>query len=117
MSNLSRKLDGDTDAATPGSFIASWIALPLGTYLASMVFLFVAWVNTSPEGGSFWAKAQRKITDAWKPAREVRSKFDFKRMRKLPFQLGKKSNGFLSRETRRSEGNDVELESGAGGGI
>lgn len=108
MSNLSNKLDGDKDAPTPTSFIASWIVLPLGTYLASTIFLFVAWVNTSPDGGSFWLRAQHKITDLSKRFKGSRFKFKFDRIKHAREQLKEKLKGVWSKIWKRPSGTDVE---------
>lgn len=61
MPNLSSEKDGSEDPVDPRPFTASWVVLPLGTYLSSIMFLFMAWVNTAPEGQDFWSKTQDQL--------------------------------------------------------
>lgn len=108
MSNLSSKLDGDKDAPTPTSFIASWIVLPLGTYLASTIFLFVAWVNTSPDGGSFWLRARHKMSDVSIRLKRGHFKSKLDHIKHAQQQLKEKLKGLWSKMWKRPSGADVE---------
>lgn len=63
---------GDTESTTtPKSFILSWIILPLGTYLSSVIFLFIAWVKTSPSGGLFWSRTLTRARARWTQAKDM----------------------------------------------
>lgn len=62
MPNLATWIDGSgTPDSTPKSFYISWIALPVGTYIAATFFLVLAWGSSSPEGKNFVSDCRTRL--------------------------------------------------------
>lgn len=71
MPNLAALIDGSKTSSTPISFYATWIGLPIGTYIAATFFLVLAWGSSSPEGKDFVSDCRAKLTGIMKQYRKV----------------------------------------------